>query len=285
MSELLKGLDPDARAVVADRAFRTGEVAAIDAGPYIVEDLGLGRAIELAPLRGVVEWAMRRRKPGESDAWLAPRVHATVRLTRREAADMRIWSYLAAVALPDYVRWRWREPGERKGPVAIDRFVGGSEANAFARLWLAAELTRDGADYGPTARALASPWLSPSWLGLDALQHRAAAQAIVEILVAAGDAAGDTRGRALARGLDVALRTLSIDSLAPDPGPDADAVRDWCSGPVDETLMFRRLPAGPDEARVSAADVAALRSLLGLLAEQAGIRAGTARRRARARPR
>ena len=43
MSRLLKGLSPAVRAAVADRSFRTGEVAAVDAAPYIVDDLGLGR--------------------------------------------------------------------------------------------------------------------------------------------------------------------------------------------------------------------------------------------------
>jgi hypothetical protein len=282
MSDLLKGLGPGARSLVAERAFRTGELAAVDAAPYIIEDVGLGRAIELAPLRAVVAWAMSRRKPGESDAWLAPRVHATLRLTRREAADRRIWSYVAAVALPDYTRLRWRDPIDRKAPVAIDRFVGDAATNALSRLWWAAELTRNGGDYGPTVRMLSGPWFAPAWFKLDVLDHRAAAQAVVDIIGAAGkETTSADRGWVVARAVDVALRTLSVDSLAPDPGPDAEAVREWCNERVDETVMIKRLPAGPDEPPVPEAYVAAMRAVLGQLAEQAGVKAATTGRRAR----
>jgi Family of unknown function (DUF6339) len=281
MIMLLKGLSPAARVAVSERAFRTGEVAAADAAPFVVEDLGLGRPIELAPLRAVVEWAMRRRERGGSDSWLAPRVHATLRLTRREAADPRIWAYLAAVALPDYVRWRWRNADDPKAPVAIDRFMGKAATNAVSRLWWVAELTRDGGDYTPTVTALSGPWSSPAWLELGVLQHRAAAQAVVASLAAAGEgaAAGD-RGRAMVRALDVALRAISLDALAPAAAPDAEAVREWCAGRVDETLMIRRLPVGPDEPPVPEADVAAVRAILDELAGLAGSRrVGTGRRR------
>ncbi len=36
-------------------------VVGVYAGPYIIEDLGLGRSIDLTPLRAVVDHAMRRR--------------------------------------------------------------------------------------------------------------------------------------------------------------------------------------------------------------------------------
>ena len=36
MSMLLKGLSPAARAAVSERSFRTGEVVAADAAPYVV---------------------------------------------------------------------------------------------------------------------------------------------------------------------------------------------------------------------------------------------------------
>jgi hypothetical protein len=278
----LKGLSPAVRSLVADRAFRTGRVEAVDAGPYIIEDLGLGRSIDLAPPRAVVDHAMRRRKPAESDAWLAPRVHATLRLTRREAADRRIWAYLATVALPDYVRWRWKAPEDRRSPIAIDRFVGDDATNAMSRLWWTAELTRDGADYGPTVKALSGPWFAASWLRLGVLHHRAAAQAVVEFLAAAADeATADDRGRMIARSLDVAMRTFALDSLAPAPAPDAEAVREWCAETVDETLMIRRLPTGPEEPTVPERDIAAVRAVLDQLAGQAGSRRARARRRSR----
>jgi hypothetical protein len=279
----LKRLSPVVRTLVADRAFRSGRVEAVDADPYIIEDLGLGRSIGLGPLRAVVDHAMRRRKAAESDAWPAPRVHATLRLTRREAAHRRIWAYLATVAMPDYVRWRWKDSEDRQSPIAIDRFVGDDATNALSRLWWTAELTRDGADYGPTVKALSGPWFAGSWLKLGVLHHRAAAQAVVEFLAAAEDelTAGD-RGRVMARSLDVAMRTIALDSLAPAPAPDAEAIREWCAETVDETLMIRRLPTGPDEPPVPEQDIAAVRAILDQLAGQAGPRRARTRRRAAA---
>src|SRR5262249_1315137 len=138
--------------------------------------------------------------PAQSDAWLAPRVHATLRLTRREAADRRIWAYLATVALPDYVRWRWRDPADPGAPGAVDRYVGGAGINALSWLWWAAELTRDGDGYGPTIRALAGSRFSPAWLELGVLHHRAAAQAVVVCLAGLEGAGGSgERGRAAVR--------------------------------------------------------------------------------------
>ena len=92
---------------------------------------------------------MSRRKPGESDAWLAPRVHATLRLTRRRrptggsGPTWRPWS--AAGLRPLAVAGSERP----QGAVAIDRFVGDAATNAFSRLWWAAELTRNGARLRP----------------------------------------------------------------------------------------------------------------------------------------
>jgi hypothetical protein len=145
-----------------------------------------------------------------------------------------------------------------------------------------AELTRDGADYGPTVEALSEPWFAAPWLKLFVLHRRAAAQAVVEFLAAAADEAtvGD-RGRPIARSLDLAMKTISLDSLASASVPDAEAIREWCAETVDETLMIRRLPTGPDEPPVPERDIAAVRAVLDHLAGQAGPRRARARRRAR----
>jgi len=71
-------------------------------------------------------------KREESDRWLAPRVHATMRLTRREAGEPGLWSYLAVQVLEDYIRWRWKGA---EGIVAPERFVCGEfNKHAVARL-------------------------------------------------------------------------------------------------------------------------------------------------------
>lgn len=63
----------------------------------------------LEPIRDLVDDALfefRDETPSRADAWLAPRLHATLRLTRAEAADRALWNYLAFAVAPDYVVWR-----------------------------------------------------------------------------------------------------------------------------------------------------------------------------------
>ncbi len=91
----LKGLNPAARAALSED-FRRGVVPTADAGEHVVE-LDFGRAIDLDPLREVIVAAQTKfgnGPPAASDPWLGPRVHAALRLTRREAADKRVWDYL-----------------------------------------------------------------------------------------------------------------------------------------------------------------------------------------------
>lgn len=278
---VLRGLSPAARGLVADEAFRTGELPTVDAGSYVVEDLELGRKVPLGPLQAVIAEAMRRFDPQKSDPWLGPRVHATLRLTRREAADKRIWEYLTVVIFPDYVRWRWKSPDEAEAPVPIDRFLGEDSKNSLSRLWWAAELTRNGADYSPTVKALSESRFVVSWLHLNLMHHRAAALAAVDFLSSFRDeGTTDMQGQVMAKAVNVALRTLSLDALAITPGTDAEAVREWCRRTVDETVMMDELPRGPDEAPVPAADVAAVRSVFDILAERIKLGAVKERRAA-----
>jgi hypothetical protein len=277
----LKGLLGEVRRLVADPNFRNGELEAVEAEPYLIEDIGLGRAVPLRPLRVVVEEAIRREPPKKSDAWLAPRVHATLRLTRREAADKRLWNYLSVVEFPGYVRWRWRDPGDPESLVALGRFLGEDSKNALARLWWAAELTRNGPDYTPTVRALSNSQFARSWQILDALHHRPAALAVVDFLDQfGGEGATDYQGQVMAKAFNLALRTLSLDSLSENPHTDAEAVREWCAAPVDETKMIEELPVGPEEAPVPAAQVAAVRSVLDRLTNTIGLTDLKANRRA-----
>ena len=269
----LKGLRAEVRGAVLDENFRNGTQEVIDATPYLVDEkeLGLGRSIDLKPLRAVIEKAMRRSRPNstESDSWLGPRVHAALRLTRREAADKRIWSYLTVVEFPHYVRWRWRDPDNPEDAVPQDRFLGEDSKNALARLWWAAELTRNGSDYSPTVKALKISRFVVSWQHLDALHHRPAALAVVEFLEKfGGKGATDPQGQVMAKAFNLALRTLSLDALCENPATDAEAVREWCRLPIDETkILGDELPQGPDEAPVPPEAIAAVRGVLERLAE------------------
>jgi hypothetical protein len=265
----LKGLNPAARSLV-NEDFRKGEPATIDAGPYI-EDLNLGREVPLAPLRGVIAEAMKRfeHEPQKSDPWLGPRVHATGRLTRREAADKRIWEYLTVIEFPEYVRWRWEKTDKVDKVIPQDRFLGEDSKNALARLWWATELTRNGSNYKRSEIALGISRFSASWLNLILVHHRAAALAVVDFLdTYQSVGATDTQGRVMAKATNVALRTLCLDALAASPPTDAEAVREWIAEEIDETTMMDELPRGPDEAVVAEADIATVRKFLDDLAER-----------------
>jgi hypothetical protein len=284
----LRGLKPEARTVVSEN-FRTGAQETIDFGPFLVEekDLGLKWSIDLLPLRNVIEEAMKRFRPNstESDRWLGPRVHAALRLTRREAADKRLWSYLTVVEFPGYVRWRWQEPDNHEDVVPVDRFLGEDSRNAVARLWWAAELTRNGKDYGPTVKALANSRFAVSWQHLDALHHRPAALAVVEFLDQfGGEGATDPQGQAMAKAFNLALRTLVLDALCDNAATDAQALREWCCMPIDLTKwMGEQLPDGPDEAPVPAEAIAAVRAILNRLAASIDLATVRSIRRSRMR--
>jgi hypothetical protein len=58
-------------------------------------------------------------------------------------------------------------------------------------------------------------------------------------------------GQTVAKAVNNALRTYSLDMLAENPPTDADAIREWIKGKVDSTLLIQdALPRGPEEAPV-----------------------------------
>jgi hypothetical protein len=263
----LKGLNADVRSLVADPNFRNGSRPAVEYEPHLV-DLGLGRKVSIEPLRAVLEETKKRFLPKKSDPWLAPRVHATLRLTRREAADRRVWAYLNVAAFPDHVRWRWLDPDE-EGVVPIDRFLGEDSKNHLGRLWWGAELTRNGPDYQRTEKAFAGSRFSVSWQVLDVMHHRPAALAIVDFIEQfGGRGLTDSQAAPMARALNAALRTLALDALVRNPEPDVEAFREWIDQPIDETKMMDELPKGPDEKDlVSEEAIAEVRKQLDELAQ------------------
>jgi hypothetical protein len=271
----LKGLSAGVRTLVSDESFRNGSQQAVEYEPYVVE-LGLGRSVSLAPLRAVLEEGRKRHstKWSESDGWLAPRIHATLRLTRREAADRRLWAYLNVAVFPDHVRWRWLDPDNPNSTVPIDRFLGEDSRNQLGRLWWGAELTRNGTDYARTTKAYSSSQFARSWQVLDMMHHRPAALAIVDFLEQFDDGKGvtDSQGARMARALNAALRTLALDAVADNPEPDAEAFREWFKEPIDETKMMDELPKGPEEKEtISDEAIAKVRKHLDALAQAIGL--------------
>jgi hypothetical protein len=216
-------------------------------------------------LSGIVAKAMEKfseTKREESDRWLAPRVHATLRLTRREAGDPGIWSYLAVEVVSDYVRWRWKGTD---GAVAAERFVCGEyNKHGLARLWWGAELTRNGSDYSPTGLLFVNQDLQNSWVKTRLFRHRPTAVASLRLLSTYDDgqfADSDTI-RDLVKSFNMALTTTMLDAVAPSVDVDAQSIREWCEEDVDETIMFEDMPIGPAEQSLEEEHIQAVTELL-----------------------
>ncbi|MBB5075655.1 DUF6339 family protein [Nonomuraea endophytica] len=214
------------------------------------------------PIRQLVNEAMKRFTPAErtsADAWVAPVLHSTLRLTRREAADSRIWNYLAVRLAHDYVYWRHLSRGNPP-TVSRVRFSGPFHSQAFARLWWAAELFRDGSDYLPVVVACGNQDILNTVLRLDVILHRPTAQAIVRLLHT-GIVRTGRQVNALARAANTAGSTLSYEALAPDNFRDPDAYRDWIEDMDNDLVSYDSLPIGPSDGTTRATSVVALTTL------------------------
>ncbi|MFQ6854561.1 DUF6339 family protein [Streptomyces sp. 35M1] len=207
---------------------------------------------ELAPVRDLIDDAMykfRDDRPTSADAWLAPRLHATLRLTRREAADRRIWNYLALGVAPDYVVWRHLVAKSEDAPpkVAARRFRGPAYTQAFARLWWAAELFRDGPDYGPVVTVCSNQDMLNTALRVDVIDHRPTAQATVR-LMERGTVRTGREVNALVAAVNASAATLMYDVVAPDAERDGRPLREWIEAAESAPAVPRReLPVGPYE--------------------------------------
>ncbi|WP_433697732.1 DUF6339 family protein [Nocardiopsis sp. CA-288880] len=205
------------------------------------------------PIRELIDEARKRfdDAPTEADAWLAPRLHSVLRFTRAEAADSGLWNHLALRIAPDHVFWRHIGKATQKKPVPMvsrSRFIGPFHTQAFARLWWAAELFRDGYDYEPVVVACGNQDVLNTALRMSIVLHRPTAQALLR-LVKDGTAGAGREANALAKAVNAVASTLSLETLAPDAEPDTDAYRFWVGGREDSLIPFDSLPDGPDDGR------------------------------------
>ena len=228
------------------------------------------------PVRELVDEAMKRFEDTRTaaDAWLAPVLHSTLRMTRREAADSRLWNNLALRIAPDYVFWR--HPGRPSAlqPVPTvnrSRFSGPFYSQTFARLWWAAELFRDGYDYQPAVLACGNQDVLNTVLRLEVILHRPTAQAILQLL-AKGTVRTGRDVNALAQAVNTAGTTLVFESIAPDAPPDIDAYRAWMEELESALVPLDTLPDGPDDGRAPLGAVNALATLFERLFVEAPVR-------------
>ncbi len=278
---------------------RLGLLSATAADPFLTEDLlkgvqghggvDLAKVVEplpeddvrweVEPLRDLVDDTMFKFRDNRTDAdgWLAPRLHATLRLTRREAADRRLWNHLALAVAPDYVAWR-HPPTAPQGKVPRinpARFKGAPDRQCFSRLWWAAEMFRNGADYAPVVTACSNQDLVHNALRMDLVDHRPTALALTRILER-GVAGTGREINGLMAAINTAGATLVYDALAEDAVRDPRALRRWIAEAESAPPVPRHdLPVGPDEEAVPEGSVAVLTDYLTKLFETAPIRGRT----------
>lgn len=228
------------------------------------------------PVRELLDEAMERfeDEPTKADAWLPPRLHATLRLSRREAADSRLWNFLALRLAPDYVIWRNPPRSSSTSPVPQvnkNHFIGAFHKQTFARLWWAAEFFRNGADYRPVEITCRNQETFNSLLRLEIVYHRATAQAIAR-LMDDGTVRTTRDANAFFKAVNAAGSTLFFDVMAPDEPWDADAHRAWVGDVATAHVHYESLPDGPDDWHVPDSAVEALLPLFKDLFTEAPVR-------------
>jgi len=120
----------------------------------------------------------------QHDVMVALQLHRRFRIRRGIAVDARMWAWLGARHLPDLLRRRWTTGGRIPNPV---RFTGRLVDHGLARLWWAAELTReDGAGESAHARAatalLSSQYRTDRLLSMAVLRHSSAMLGVLDAI-------------------------------------------------------------------------------------------------------
>ncbi|MFD3520568.1 DUF6339 family protein [Streptomyces sp. NPDC058653] len=205
------------------------------------------------PIRELLAEAQRRFADGPStasDAWLAPRLHYILRLTRSEASESGLWNFLALCVAPEFVYWRWGAGSGGPGVRQTARFSGRWDLQCFSRLWWAAELFRDGDNYGPVVVACGNQDVLNTVLRQEMIQHRPAAQGLLRLQK--GDVVRTGRDmNAAASAANAAAATLVYEAMAPDELQDSEALRDWILAAGDAApVQYETLPRGPVDGSV-----------------------------------
>jgi hypothetical protein len=180
------------------------------------------------------------------DQWLAPRIHNVIRVPRRIASDRRFWAWIAIEFGREYVQHRFsKEEGIKEF-----RFTGTHLRNGISRLWWAAELARNGRDYGPVAIALKAVRVAQFALELKYSWYRPAVIAFATIC--ADRKLTDPRMKALSVHLNAYLGTRPVELVGLDES--AADVYDhewWAAAPPSERELFDGNLEGPDDGTAS----------------------------------
>lgn len=268
----LKSLDHTVAQIISGPGYRLGIES-----PSLRDfesEVALSHPVDLDAVRVFIDEAVHRfgDRSTDADMWLAPRLHYSLRLSRREAADRGVWRWLACCFAPDYVRWRWGPPGGGADPdkaAATERFIGPEYKHALARLWWMSELFRDGPDYGPVTAALQNQDIPNNLFRMDIAHHRPTAIAATRVL----EGRSGREANALAKAVNAAAGTLVVDLLAPDESLDPDSLTGWLhDDSIDPNRYFDNIPPGPSDPSVPAESVVFMERLLRELLEEAPVR-------------
>lgn len=181
------------------------------------------------------------------DAFMAPRLHMLLRLSRNMAAVPGVWTWLAADPFKPYMRHRW--PLEKS--TTLWRYTSRNVLrNGVSRLWWAAEMLRDGADYTLVPLALHSVRRFQFVSELRYSRHRECARAFTRVL--AESDASDEQAQELSKRFNVYLKARALEYWDyDDDAAQASFDKEW--GARTPTLLELTVPepelAGPADAR------------------------------------
>lgn len=175
------------------------------------------------------------------DRWLAPRLHAAVRIPRRVAADNRFWSWMSMRFGATYVHQRFAETGIVRGW----RYTGEPLRNGVARLWWASELLRNGPDYSTVDKALRRVRTAQFALELRYSWYRPAAIAFVDVVE--DDGLSDSAMNALSRRSNAYLPLAPLEAIGFEEGNVGVDEQWWSSSCTLEDLTSSSPPQGPKD--------------------------------------
>jgi hypothetical protein len=198
------------------------------------------------------------------DRWLAPRLHAAIRVPRRLAADRAFWAWIAMSFGAPYIHQRF----QRDGVVNSWRFTGELLRNGVSRLWWAAELLRNGPDYADVDRGLRRVRTAEFALELKYSWYRPAAIAFVRVAEGSRPPLKDDELEALSRRANAYLPLAPLEAIGFDDPADVPDREWWMSQTTLAELNGDADPKGPKDGHAGSDAIDAIEKWYGeVLAE------------------
>jgi hypothetical protein len=219
------------RRVPSDTAVPLSEIIAATGrlpNGWAAGTVATGFECDLELIKQLTQKAVTFLQREQLDPWVAPRLHAALRIPRRVAADDGIWTWLA-FHCSDFVEGRFKKGKSKLHPW---RYRGMWSRNALARLWWGAEMTRNGSDYSNVAFCFARTRTAQFALELMYSWDRAAAIAFSRVAEGAdgGPRLSDTSMKALSTRLKVLLTLRSLESFGTNDLEDTEEFdAEWAS--------------------------------------------------------